>query len=140
MLDLIFVYGTLRRTTNTQMYRHFIAHNADFLGVATMQGRIYKIHHYPGVVLSDDPDDIVHGELYRLRGAETLLPAIDEYEGCSDDFPKPTRFIRDVVEVNLTEHGSHDAWVYLYNRDPVAKGWMWIESGDYMDVFEPSEA
>lgn len=138
MLDLLFVYGTLRRTTNTQMYQHFIAQHGEFLGTAKITGRIYKIHHYPGVVLSDDPEDQVYGELYRIRNVEEILPAIDEYEGCSDDFPQPTRFIRDVVEVELVDYGFHDAWVYLYNRDPIVKGWMHIESGDYMDVFEPT--
>ncbi len=137
MLDLMFVYGTLRRTTNTQMYRHFIAEHGEFLGAARIRGQIYKIHHYPGVVLSDNPDDIVVGELYRIRNIAAVLPAIDEYEGCSDDFPRPTRFIRDTVEVELIDYGVHDAWIYLYNRDPIAKGWTRIESGDYMDVFEP---
>src|SRR5215467_7987983 len=79
--DRLFVYGTLMRGYVHPMAR-LLSANADFLGEAKCRGRLYLVKHYPGFVLSDDPADIVHGELYRLRAVEDLLREFDMYEAC----------------------------------------------------------
>ena len=47
----LFVYGTLRRDTNSEMFQ-LLARQADFVGGANYQGKLYKIDDYPGVVAS----------------------------------------------------------------------------------------
>jgi len=132
----LFVYGTLRRTTNTTMYQHFLKEDAEYIGDAIYRGKIYVVDIYPGVVPSDDEQDMVFGEVFKLKDPGELILRIDEYEGCSDDFPRPWLYYRDEVEVTLTDSGETiPVWIYLYNRDPEAKQLPRITSGDYMDVF-----
>jgi len=87
--DRLFVYGTLMRGFDHPMAR-LLSANADFLGDATCRGRLYLVKHYPGLVLSDDPADIVSGELYRLRKPDALLREFDMYEACGEGFAAPT--------------------------------------------------
>src|SRR5690349_24465197 len=85
--DRLFVYGTLMRGFDHPMAR-LLSANADFIGEARCRGRLYLVKRYPGLVLSDDPADIVHGELYRLRAREAMLREFDMYEACGEGFPR----------------------------------------------------
>jgi gamma-glutamylcyclotransferase (GGCT)/AIG2-like uncharacterized protein YtfP len=127
--DRLFVYGTLMRGFDHPMAR-LLAANADFLGEATCRGRLYLVKHYPGLVLSDDPADIVSGELYRLREPDALLREFDMYEACGEGFVAPTEYVREMLEVTLGDGTAGEAWTYLYNW-PVAK-LMRIESGRFL--------
>ena len=117
--DLLFVYGTLMRGFNHPMAR-LLSANADFLGEASCRGRLYRVKHYPGLVLSDDPSDIVFGELYRLRARDELLGAFDMYEACGEGFEPPTEYVRKMLSVTLADGSVSNAWTYLYNW-PVAR-------------------
>jgi len=112
--DLLFVYGTLMRGFEHPMAR-LLSANADFIGEARCRGRLYLVTHYPGLVLSDDPADIVFGELYRLRAAEAMLHEFDMYEACGEGFPPPTEYVRQVIDVRLADGSASQAWAYLYN-------------------------
>jgi len=127
--DLLFVYGTLMRGYSHPMAR-LLSANADFLGEASCHGRLYKVKHYPGLVLSDDASDVVYGELYRLRAVEDLLREFDMYEACGEGFAEPTQYVRQMLTVALTDGARRDAWTYIYNW-PVA-GLAWIESGRFL--------
>lgn len=72
MLDRLFVYGTLMRGHRNPMAAR-LRDGADFLGGARCQGRLYRIAHYAGLLLSDNPADAVSGELFRLRQSAALL-------------------------------------------------------------------
>jgi gamma-glutamylcyclotransferase (GGCT)/AIG2-like uncharacterized protein YtfP len=117
--DRLFVYGTLMRGYVHPMAR-LLSANADFLGEATCRGRLYLVKHYPGLVLSDDPAEIVHGELYRLPAPEDLLREFDMYEACGEGFPEPTQYVRKMFSVTLADGSASEAWTYLYNW-PVTK-------------------
>jgi gamma-glutamylcyclotransferase (GGCT)/AIG2-like uncharacterized protein YtfP len=104
--------------------------NADFLGEASCRGKLYMVKHYPGLVLSDDASDIVHGELYRLRDPEALLREFDMYEACGEGFPEPTQYVRRMFSVTLADGSPSDVWTYLYNW-PVEKLTL-IESGRFL--------
>jgi gamma-glutamylcyclotransferase (GGCT)/AIG2-like uncharacterized protein YtfP len=112
--DLLFVYGTLMRGFDHPMAR-LLSANADFLGEARCQGRLHLIKHYPGLLLSDDPADIVHGELFRLRERDALLRELDMYEACGEGFAAPTEYVRQTLDVTLADGGSREAWTYIYN-------------------------
>ena len=112
--DRLFVYGTLMRGFDHPMAQ-LLSRSADFLGTATCRGRLYRIKHYPGLVLSDDPDDVVFGELYRLREHDALLAEFDMYEACGAGFPEPTEYIRRMLDVTQEDGASGEAWTYVYN-------------------------
>src|SRR6202049_954042 len=96
MQDHLFVYGTLMRGFDHPMAQ-LLSRSADFLGEARCQGRLYLIKHYPGLVLSGDPADVVFGELYRLRAPAELLREFDMYEACGEGFSQPTEYIKEVL-------------------------------------------
>ncbi|MGA7811142.1 gamma-glutamylcyclotransferase family protein [Bradyrhizobium sp.] len=112
--DRLFVYGTLMRGFDHPMAKLLSGH-ADFLGEASCQGRLYLVQHYPGLVKSDDPADIVHGELYRLRARDAVLRELDIYEACGEGFAEPTEYLRQMLAVTLADGAAGEAWTYLYN-------------------------
>jgi gamma-glutamylcyclotransferase (GGCT)/AIG2-like uncharacterized protein YtfP len=118
MLDRLFVYGTLMRGFDHPMAQ-LLSRSADLLGAARCRGRLYLVKHYPGLVLSDDPDAVVFGELYRLRQPDELLREFDMYEACGEGFVEPTEYVRQMLPV-ISDHGAaREAWTYIYNW-PVA--------------------
>ena len=114
----LFVYGTLMRGFDHPMAQ-LLSRSADLIGEARCQGRLYLVTHYPALVLSGDPADVVFGELYRLRAPDELLREFDMYEACGDGFAAPTEYVRQMVSVTL-EGGTAEAWTYVYNW-PVAR-------------------
>jgi gamma-glutamylcyclotransferase (GGCT)/AIG2-like uncharacterized protein YtfP len=129
MSDHLFVYGTLMRGFDHPMAQ-LLSRSADFIGEARCQGRLYRIKHYPGLVVSDDPNDVVFGELYRLRAPRELLREFDVYEGCGEGFAQPTQYVRQMLSVMLDDKAA-EAWTYLYNW-PVAR-LPRIASGRFME-------
>jgi gamma-glutamylcyclotransferase (GGCT)/AIG2-like uncharacterized protein YtfP len=129
-MDRVFVYGTLMRGFNHAMSKRLSA-AADYLGDATCRGRLYMIAHYPGLLLSDDAHDIVHGEVFRLRDP-ALLAALDDYEGCGPDDVRPTAYVRQVVPVTSAEGAVLEAWTYVYARPVIDT--KRIGSGRFLDV------
>lgn len=127
--DLLFVYGTLMRGFDHPMAR-LLAANADYLGDARCRGRLYLVKHYPGLVLSDDAADTVHGELFRLRERDAMLHEFDMYEACGDNFPQPTEYLRRMLPLTLADGSATEAWTYIYNW-PVTK-LPRIESGNFL--------
>ncbi len=127
--DRLFVYGTLLRGFDHPMAQ-LLSRSAEFLGESHCQGRLYLIKHYPGLVLSGDPADVVFGELYRLRAPRELLREFDIYEACGEGFAPPTEYIRQMLRVTLNDK-TVEAWTYLYNW-PVT-GLPRIASGRFME-------
>ena len=117
ILDRLFVYGTLMRGFDHPMAQ-LLSRSADFIGEAQCSGRLYLVKHYPGLVLSDDPADVVSGELYRLRAPDELLREFDMYEACGEGFAEPTEYVRQTLPV-MSGDATLEAWTYLYNW-PVA--------------------
>lgn len=115
MSDRIFVYGTLMRGFDHPMSK-LLASGADFLGEASCQGRLYMIAHYPGLLHSTVGDDIVHGELLRMRDPARLLAVLDDYESIGPEHEQPTLYLREMLPVTLTDGSNVQAWTYIYNR------------------------
>ena len=92
-----------------------LSRNADFVGAARCRGRLYLVKHYPGMTLSDDAADIVHGEVYRLHQPEALLREFDMYEACGEGFAEPTQYIRQMLPVTLEQGETCEVWTYIYN-------------------------
>jgi gamma-glutamylcyclotransferase (GGCT)/AIG2-like uncharacterized protein YtfP len=107
-----------------------LAAQADFIGPARFQGRLYDLGTYPGVIASPDPADSVMGDLYALRQPERLLATLDNYEGYRPDQPAASLYLRKLAPIALLGGADHTGWIYLYNR-PVYPD-QWIASGDYL--------
>jgi gamma-glutamylcyclotransferase (GGCT)/AIG2-like uncharacterized protein YtfP len=118
MQDRLFVYGTLMRGFDHPMAK-LLSRSAEFIGPARCRGRLYLVKHYPGLTLSDDPSDVVFGELFRLRTPQASLATFDDYEGCSPTVTSP-QYLRQLLPVTLEDGTVSEAWTYVYNR-PVAK-------------------
>ncbi|HKR16920.1 gamma-glutamylcyclotransferase family protein [Rhizorhapis sp.] len=112
--DLLFVYGSLRQTSGHPMAKMLRA-SADLLGEAWVRGRAFRVDWYPGLTLSEDPEDRVNGDLFRLHNPGHTLPLLDHYEECSDEFPPPHEYRRELVRL---WHENHErlAWAYIYQR------------------------
>jgi gamma-glutamylcyclotransferase (GGCT)/AIG2-like uncharacterized protein YtfP len=128
--DRLFVYGTLMRGFDHPMAQ-LLSRSADFIGAARCQGRLYLIKHYPGLVPSGDPDDVVFGELFRLRQPAELLREFDMYEARGEGFAAPTEYVRQMLPVTLDGQTADEAWSYIYNW-PVAH-LPRIASGRFME-------
>ena len=58
-------------------------------------------------------DEIVFGELYRLRDRDALLGEFDMYEACGAGFPEPTEYIRRMLSVTHADGAAGEAWTVL---------------------------
>jgi gamma-glutamylcyclotransferase (GGCT)/AIG2-like uncharacterized protein YtfP len=129
MLDRVFVYGTLMRGFDHPMSK-LLSSGADFLGEASCRGRLYMVAHYPGLLHSDNADDIVFGELFRLRNVDELMAALDDYESVGPGYEPPTLYLRERLPVTLGDGSVTEAWTYIYNR-PVSEAKR-IASGRFL--------
>lgn len=111
----LFVYGTLMSHTESEMARR-LGREAVSLGPATIQGVLFRISWYPGLV---EGDGRVHGEVFRLSDPASSLAWLDAYEGIVPADPAGHRGEYERVErtVLLESGGSLTSWVYLYCAD-----------------------
>lgn len=101
----LWVYGTLRPGCGNR-YAHLLHRASRHLGLARVQGRLYRIKWYPGVRLGGKPEDWVLGDLFRILDP-SVLPVLDQYEG-SNEYQR-------VRTGAVLESGERiEAWVYEY--------------------------
>jgi gamma-glutamylcyclotransferase (GGCT)/AIG2-like uncharacterized protein YtfP len=118
VLDRLFVYGSLLSWAGHPNGAR-LGREARHIKPATFQGRLFRVSWYPALIPSDDPEDLVHGELVTLRDAAGAFTWLDAYEGLdkNDEY-------RRVERVVVSADGArHAAWIYLYNWpvDPAAR-------------------
>lgn len=127
--NYFFTYGSLLSEFENPVH-DLLKKYARFLGKATFRGKLFMIDWYPGVVESENPDDIVYGEVYEIKNQEPLLYQLDRYEGCSQNDPEPHEFERIEKTVTLLNGKTLTAWIYIYTQ-PVSNKER-IESGDFV--------
>ncbi|WP_347987251.1 gamma-glutamylcyclotransferase family protein [Methylomonas sp. AM2-LC] len=115
MTDLLFVYGTLQK--NRQGETHpLLKGQAKFLYQASVPGLLYEVDHYPAAISNPTHNkNLIHGELYRLYQPELVLPQLDEFEECTNQFPQPWEYQRSQILITTSAKLAIWAWVYLYN-------------------------
>ena len=126
----IFVYGTLRRELGLGLSQ-LLRSKGEFIGAATLQGRLYDVGHYPAAIPSEQSNDEVSGDVYRLAQPGPVLAILDEYEGCDPGATEPTQYRRILASVRLSSDGREiEAWFYAYNWpvDSLER----IHGGDYV--------
>lgn len=115
----IFVYGTLMSTaegTLGRSQRARLAREGRVLGAATMGGRIYDLGRYPGLVPSEAPEDLVHGEVVLLTQADKSLKWLDAYEQIVPGEHEHNQYARVKRPARLADGSEVEAWVYLYRH------------------------
>ena len=129
--ELVFVYGTLRRGGSNA----FRMDGAEFVGQGRVEGKLYAISWYPGLVLGRDMGWVT-GEVYRVTPQQ--LRALDEFEGISANEMEGAEYRRVGADVTLdgmpyddTLHCNAFEW-----KGPVSEESR-IASGDWLEVIEP---
>lgn len=134
-LDLVFVYGTLRR--GEVHHDVLLDAGARFVGLGRITGRLWDLGAYPGVVRAEGAEreagpegrEEVRGELYRLADPRAALAVLDELEGHDPARPEGSLFVRREVEVRGEGGGRIAAWAWFLPREP--RGATPIPGGDY---------
>jgi len=126
----LFVYGTLRRDIKKSRFS-LLSRYAAFLGYGHIQGCLYDLGPYPGIVLCQRPRPWVRGEIYRLEPADEALRVLDDYEGCGPANAEPRKFIRQQGEAILDDGSRLLVWVYVYCGSLI--GSRQLSSGDYQE-------
>jgi gamma-glutamylcyclotransferase (GGCT)/AIG2-like uncharacterized protein YtfP len=127
MTQLLFVYGTLRRTCNSKAHQTYLA-DAEFVADAKLQAKLFRISYYPAIVLTCE-DSWVQGEVYKLS-SEAQLDALDVYEECTVPPMDGQEYIRIAADAVLATGELIRAWTYVYNRP--TETLELIASGDFL--------
>ena len=104
MKNLLFVYGTLRRSLSGKDHP-FLRGNAHYVAGGKARGALLKQTEYPALIRSPFKEAWVTGKIYRLEDPALLLPFLDAYEG--EDYSR-------VPDTVLMHDRPLEAWVYLY--------------------------
>ena len=134
MNDHLFVYGTLMGGLVTPIAT-YLKDNSEFLGEALLEGHLYDIGQYPGLIPQKGSNTWVQGHVFKLSNAQEMWPIIDRYEGIGPEFPPPMEYIRVEAPVLLKEEVI-DCWVYQYNYS--IEGCLLIPSGNYLEHLKES--
>lgn len=125
----LFVYGTLRRGEPTEFARRLAA-EAEFAGEATVNGRLYRLPHYPCMVRADE--GVVSGDLF-TGVSEQLMRELDAWEG--------SNYRRETIAATRWDGAVVAAWIYIYARSTddlrlIAGGdWLKHKSGLHDEAF-----
>jgi gamma-glutamylcyclotransferase (GGCT)/AIG2-like uncharacterized protein YtfP len=114
MADLLFIYGTLLPGHVPPAMRAVCA-RLRTVGPATLNGRLYDLGHYPGIVVGNH--GMVRGELVEVPDRATW-DALDRYEGCPREGESEGLFRR--IRATATrgeDRQTVECWVYIYHRD-----------------------
>ena len=123
----LFVYGSLLARAGHPMGER-LAREARPIGEACLQGRLYRVSWYPGLVEGNSRER-VYGEVYALDDPVRTLLWLDAYEGVAEgaqggDYARAERTAR------LAYGGEVPVWVYLYRGDvsglTIVPGGRWL--------------
>jgi gamma-glutamylcyclotransferase (GGCT)/AIG2-like uncharacterized protein YtfP len=128
MTDLVFFYGTLmsafQRPTR-MMVNEFLQP----VGRGWIRAVLFDLGIYPAAVPADYGR--VWGEIHQMVDPESVLSALDEFEGYRASEPDASLYTRSEMLVTFENGRTAGAWVYCYNA-PLGKAER-IESGDYLE-------
>lgn len=139
MIDSLFVYGTLMRGARSALgrgERARLARESRTLGPATVNGVLFDLGGYPGLVLDSARFAVVHGELLRLHRATATFAWLDVYEGIGFGGPggssRRDEYARKVAPVHRADGHRVWAWAYVFQGqrrglNPIPEG-RWTSS------------
>lgn len=124
----LFVYGTLMRASRAP-YAKRLTMESRFIGRGTVDGMLYSLGRYPGLVEDQTGKYQVHGEAVELKNARSLA-WLDHYEGCGPGWPHPQEYERRILTVRLREGGELPCWGYVFKAKVTP--FRWIPGGRFM--------
>ncbi|GAB3647035.1 gamma-glutamylcyclotransferase [Echinicola sediminis] len=128
-MDYLFVYGTLAQSSAHPM-AVFLRENCKLVGKAYVNGRLYLVADYPGLVLSKNSQEIVFGYIYSAEEMDSLLLVLDKYEEAGPKFPVPQEYKRERILVyHISSSQTWLCWAYIYNLP--TENLPLIPSGDF---------
>ena len=133
----LFVYGSLRKGFQSPVYE-YISQFFEFVGDATVRGRLYDLGTYPAAVPTTE-EAFITGELYRIRNEHEFswaMGQLDDYEGLTVEAGETPLYRRDVCAIRINGQ-EISAWVYWFNGDVSAK--PVIASGDMMEYLNQNK-
>jgi len=136
MITHLFVYGSLMGSISSPI-ANYLKNNSQFLGEAFLEGTLYDIGKYPGLIPQPNIGRWVKGHVFQLSNPKEMLLVLDRYEGLGEGFPEPTEYLRVPTQVLLNKE-TIACWVYQYNYS--TEQLSIIESGDYLQYFKTNKA
>lgn len=126
----LFVYGTLMKKFTGHSPINLEEHG-QYICDGYLQGRLYEIDDYPGLVLSSNPKEKVYGEIFLLKDFNASIEKLDEYEDFFPNDLEKSLYIRQIEEIKIEGGTSQKAWVYIFNEDVDEENH--IISGNYIN-------
>lgn len=126
----LFVYGTLMSGAGHQMGQR-LSQESRLIGAGVLEGQLFDLGEYPGLVEGGSAGGLVHGEVYELTTPGPTLIWLDEYEEILPVQERCSEYERVERRVQLASGSEVTAWVYVY-RASVA-GARLIDSGRWAD-------
>jgi gamma-glutamylcyclotransferase (GGCT)/AIG2-like uncharacterized protein YtfP len=114
----LFVYGTLLSTAGHPNGER-LQREARLLGAASLEGQLFDLGRYPGLVEDAASVGRVHGEVYALTAPATSLAWLDAYEGIVPGDQAQNAYARVERLARLDSGEDIPVWVYVYLK-PVA--------------------
>ncbi len=114
----LFVYGTLRPGEATEFARRLEA-EAQFAGAARVNGRLYRLPHYPCMVRAEE--GVVSGDLF-TGVSDRLMHELDVWEG--------SEYRRELIAATRSDGTVVEAWIYIYVKP--TDGLRLIACGDWL--------
>lgn len=110
-VSYIFIYGTLMK--GYKSHKKFnLSKRLNYIGIGKLNGIIYDIGEYPGLVIDCDDEKTVNGEVYEILD-QSVLQELDEFESYKPSDPEDSLYVR--TSVQLIDP-KIEAWTYTYNN------------------------
>lgn len=129
----LFVYGSLRRGFHHPAYA-YISEYFNFVGDATVKGKLYDLGPYPAAV--PDEGGLIIGELYRIKEPGQFswaMAQLDDYEGVCCEEGESQEYKRELTRVHVNGQ-EETAWIYWYARS--VEGHPVVASGDVLEYYK----
>jgi gamma-glutamylcyclotransferase (GGCT)/AIG2-like uncharacterized protein YtfP len=128
-VDRLFCYGTLMRGETNY---HLLDPDRNIISVmqARLRGRLFELGNFPGMILSESPDQWVSGELFQLREMGKILARLDATEDFEGYGSAGSLYRRAIMRVTVYGAQHYLAWIYLLEHEP--RGSV-IPSGKWRD-------
>ncbi|HEY0978880.1 MAG TPA: gamma-glutamylcyclotransferase family protein [Flavobacteriales bacterium] len=130
-VDHLFLYGLDPEAPPTGLTLALKKH-AIHVGRGTVQGRLYDLDDFAAAVRSNDPEEVVHGDVYRIEDGHTqsMIAFLDLYESADAADPDAPGFTRVAVDIPVdTLIHPQRAWVSWWNGPTPEEAR--IPGGDY---------
>jgi gamma-glutamylcyclotransferase (GGCT)/AIG2-like uncharacterized protein YtfP len=129
MENFLFTYGTLRLNFEHPMAKA-LADASELYGLGYIKNaKLYRVDWYPALILSDDAEDIVIGDIFKIHDS-SIIKQLDEYEGVKSD-DTFSEYRREKVKVYMDSKEIY-CWIYIYNVK-LSDNAVRIDSGDFLN-------